>query len=413
MHKISNLKQNLSGFEKFIDSISRDDFMQMYEDYNSGKFSSKIEEEINKILLPHGVSPGIAISYGDIDTYHSQFKGTDGNRNKLDEDTLFDLASVTKLFLGILYMYLAETGRISFENPIGEYTGKYKNISNILVKDLLSYNVNLKTSKRIDLCNDCNEAELLLWDISGEYSDIQIYSDMPAMILADILSDATGKSFRDWICTLFVENLKLSNMVWQRDEQKKYVSYQNEYIITNQVFFKKDNPIGIVNDPKARIFMERKDYLCGNAGLFCSTKEISKVCQSILSEKIISRDSIKKMVKGSGWNCSSSKQSYGYMCYRKYFDRRQSEIPFFMSSYALASSGYTGCYLMMDIINGIYAFIGGNRLNNCVSKNTTDFKEKDGYFEMENKRIKSGLHYVYDRDRLRDLVCYKALFDSM
>ena len=381
----------------------------MYEGYNSGEISEKIDAEINKILLPNGVSPGIAISYGGINTYYSQFEGTNGNGNTLDENTLFDLASITKLFLGIIYMYLVENNMISLESSVGEFTDRYKNISGIFVKDLLSYSVNLQTSKRLDLCTDCDEAKHVLEDISGMYSETQVYSDMPAMILADILSDATGKSFSDWMNIVFVEKLKLSNLLWQKDFKKKYISYQDENIITKQGLLKKDNPIGVVNDPKARIFMENAGYLCGNAGLFCSTRELALICQNILSEKIVSRDSIKKMVIGNGWNCCSTKQSYGYMCYRKYFDRRQSEVPFFMSSYALASSGYTGCYLIIDIVNGIYAFIGGNRLNNCVSKNLTDIKEKNGYFEIENKRFKSGLNYVYDRDDLRDLICHNAL----
>lgn len=378
---------------------------------NQAQPIEKIEKAVQKLVSPIGVSQGISVCIGNLKESWIMHQGTDGNGCELTDDTLYDLASITKLFVAITYMKLVEENKVKLSGTVGQYSTRFENISNLKVGDILSYKVELHTSKRIDACTTDKEALQILLDVEGNYSEVQVYSDMPAMVLAELLTDITGESFAAWIEKLFVIPLGLDELCWDYNDikNKKCVSYQNEKWLVDDKLIVKDNPLGIVNDPKARVLTDGNLRLCGNAGLFCSTKGIAKIMQALLDEKIISKQSMLAMAEGSGWNNRGAKQSFGFFCYRKYEDERQTEVPFALSSYAIAASGYTGCYLMLDVLNGIYVYIGGNRLNGCISRNKSQFREENGLIYYNNEAYRSSIQYVYQRDKLRDELCELAL----
>lgn len=366
---------------------------------------------IQRLIRPGGVCPGISIAYGTHKESRVFQYGTDGTKGGLSDITLFDLASVTKLFLSIVYMRLLEYGIVDFHRKISDYTDVYANIGDVTVSELLSFNVLLKTDRRVDACSSFDEGWQLIHNIEGQKCKRQVYSDMPAIVLGDLIEIITGKSFGAWLNELIIKPFNLSNTGWTTDFllSRPVVSYEGESWLTSSGIENIGNRIGRVNDQKAYILSGNMRHLCGHAGLFSSTEDITVFCQNLLNERIISRVSMNKMVEGAGWNNNAEQQSFGYMCYRKYLDEIQTEVPLFMSDYAFASSGYTGCYLFIDPEHDVFVFIGGNRLNSCVSKNNTDIIEKDGCFEVNGVKYRSSVNYVYQRDALKNELCKMAL----
>lgn len=372
---------------------------------------SEIEKLIYQLILPDGICPGLSVAFGDGENYFQKQIGFDGSDKLLDNTTLFDLASVSKFFLAIIYLKLQERNIISISKSIDTYSEKYINIGNLSISDLLSYNVQLRTSKRIDMCDSFEEAVSILYEIEGSYSDIQVYSDMPSIVLAELLLDATGKTFGNWLQEIVIKPLNLNDTGWNYEflSGKHCCSYGNEMWIINNQIVEKDNPIGLPNDPKARILSNEGKELSGNAGLFSSTNDIIKIAQALLNCKILSQESLLALAEGSGWEKAGEKQSFGYQCYRKYSDEKQTEVPLFLSNHAIAASGFTGCYLMLDPVNKIFAFIGGNRLNGCVSKCNSKVQEESGDIILNGMRYRSSVDYVYKRDCLRNCICDKAI----
>lgn len=371
----------------------------------------KVKGEMKKLILPIGVSQGMSVAVGNDCDAWIMHQGTDGNGYDLTDNTLYDLASITKLFVAIIYMKLVETGKVNLSKSVGEYSTRFKNISALKLEDILAYKVRLYTVKRIDECVNYEESFENLLNVEGQACDIQSYSDIPSMVLAELLVDITGETFAAWIEKVFDIPLELEELCWNYSniENKKCVSYKNERWLIGNKLIVKENPVGIVNDPKARILASGCNRLCGNAGLFCSTKDIVKIAQALLAEKIISKQGILALAEGSGWNDRGINQSFGFLCYRKYEDKRQSEVPLMLPRCAIAASGFTGCYLMIDVLNGIYVYIGGNRLNDCISKNQSQISEENGYIFYDNEIYRSSINYVYQRDQLRDVLCELAL----
>lgn len=369
--------------------------------------SEEISKAVSLLSIPKGVSPGIVATYGGCDYSRAYYSDS----GVYDNDTLFDLASITKMFLCVLYLILQERDYVNINQTIGYYSNRFPYIGSLTVKDLLSYNVHLKTEKRIDACDSYSEACNVLFEIKGAYSVVQEYSDMPPIVLGILLQDIMGKDFGSLIEELIIKPCKLTHTKWKANDigVKNCASYDGEMWLGEDGIIYKNNPIGIANDPKARVLSENGKYLSGHAGLFSSMSDIIVFSQAILQGKVLPFEYLKKITDGNGRAYCSKRNSYGFLCYRKYNDPIQSEVPHLLSDYAFAASGFTGCYLVIDPIKSLFAFIGGNRLNNCISKNLSETKEKNGCFEIDGKCYRSSIKYVYERDSLRDMLVSAAL----
>lgn len=367
----------------------------------------------------------------------------EGNKNgfsecyiddSLNEDMIFDLASMTKFFLSYVYLYLDNNKemqskygfQLSINKRIKDYTNDFFcEIGDLKLSDMLSYNVDIHTTGRIDDYreDEYDEAFNCLNHIVGVYSDSQIYSDMPMLVLGELLEIITGRGFGEWLDELIVEKYKLKNTFWnykQIDGNKeifnKLIDYGNEYKLkANGEIETFPYQKGKVHDVKARILSNGGKKLCGNAGIFASAKDICTLLNKFLNESEQVKSILMRIVLGSGWSNEAIKNSFGFGCYRKYYDIKQSEVPVLMSPYTIASSGYTGCYFALDLLNECFIFIGANRLANSISnaERLADFKEENGYIKIGEDKFKSTINYVYQRDIIRDrLALHSLLLDD-
>lgn len=419
-----NYNQQCRENQKVDSLMSLGVFCKVYEQYLGEKKESirkKIEKKADKIMLPEGVSSVISICYGNKNKTDFWQKYSNGEEEL--EDPIFDLASITKFFLALVYIKLEEEEtsfegkRIQLEKKIGDYTDKlFPNITELRICDMLSFNVHLETEFRLDKYELYKDAYCELMNIKGHYSEEQEYSDMPMLILAELLYTITGRNFQEWLAEFIIEPLKLENTFWNYNEEKskQCIFYENEMkLLEDGEVIVKKNQRGVVNDSKASILSDSFKKLCGHAGLFSSAKDIAKIVKALLNEEIVSKKALLKMVIGNGWDKESINNSYGYGCCRKYKDKKQSEVPFILSPYTIVMSGYTGCYLAIDVLNEIYYFIGADRLSNCICSNKSKYIENNGYFEIRENRFRSSLNFVYERDELRDLLAEIVIFEHL
>lgn len=365
-----------------------------------------IRELMNNLCIPKGMCDGIGVCFGTKKKSVSECLDERNSNSIFDSDTIFDLASVTKLFLAIVYLKLVEERQVCLDKTIRDYTDRFPNICDIKLCHILSFNVELHTDKRIDKCVDRSEAVSVLNEIKGSYIDKPVYSDMPSMILGELLTDISGKDFGTWIDELFIIPLGLKNTVWKDvyRYKNKVCSYENEKWYVDGMLYEKNNPVAIVNDPKSRILGDQSKLLCGNAGLFSSINDLKTISQALLCERIISKKSLKEIAEGSGWSVRGEKQSFGFQCYRKDLDPIQTEVPLQASQYAIASVGFTGIYWMLDIEKECYIIIAGNKLRNCVSKVSPRSERFGNRILIDGKEYLCSINYVFQRDELRDYI---------
>lgn len=157
---------------------------------NVEKFTSEILE-----LKDYFQIPGLAISIEkDGNVIYKNYIGVSDleNQIKLDSTALFPIASITKVFSGVLIMKLVEQEKLSLEEPINKYVSKPILADSILVKHVLSHTSQGKIGKKF-------------------------YYSSRFGLLTQVIEQASGKSFKEVMDEEILVPLKLKNTFLLKD----------------------------------------------------------------------------------------------------------------------------------------------------------------------------------------------------
>ena len=113
-------------------------------------FDRLIKDEIRVLIDEKKLCSGLTLAFGTTNNSVNYNYGITGNnRLNVSNETIIDLASITKLFLSFAYFHLYDTKLVDFKRPISYYTNKFKNIKDFSLENLLHFNCILKTQHRI------------------------------------------------------------------------------------------------------------------------------------------------------------------------------------------------------------------------------------------------------------------------
>ncbi len=188
-------------------------------------------------------------------------------KKKYNENNIFDLASMTKLYTEDILFSIIDESNITLDTKIGSITDLYKDISHLSIRDLLSFNHTYLTKIDIRNCKNYEEGIKALRTIylNKEEEGHYLYTDLPIMVLTDLLSIYTKKSFSKLFNKYILKKYNLTDTYLLVDSPN--------YITLNK---------GYVNDPKANIM----GGFYGHAGVKASSKDfISFFNKSFINNK--------------------------------------------------------------------------------------------------------------------------------
>lgn len=390
---------------------------------------SQIEQKVTDFIYNKEMVPGLVFSYGT-DKYRETI--VIGNRQEvtlngsivvpaveqMTEDTIFDLASVTKLFTSLSILKLVQNGTIKIDDEVIKYAPQFKNLKGVTILDLLSFNVPLKTSGRVDGTPSKEESEKILFDIEVDTNsnNNKPYTDMGAMILKYVIESASGLGYYDYI-----ENNILSKLL-MKDTHVVVPSYKLDRVAStnldgkyyeNGTFSITTTALkGIVYDPKAKTMDQIGGNLSGHAGLFSTAKDMTSLAKGLISGNVINDYLLEEMAKnrtGRSYlqdNKTMYVQYLGYLCYSKNPILDDSELFHAMSGRSLASAGWTGTQVTIDPINNVFLFMAGNRSHNRMtfihgSQNSKIMEDEKGKktITLPDGSIKiDATRFAWDRD---------------
>ena len=84
----------------------------------------------------------------------------------LEENSIYDLASLTKLFTSVMTMILVERGLLRLDEHVGEIDARFSNLTGMNVFDTLCFRVCLQTPGRIDDAPDREEGLRRLFGVT-------------------------------------------------------------------------------------------------------------------------------------------------------------------------------------------------------------------------------------------------------
>lgn len=258
---------------------------------------------------------------------------------KIDENTLFDIASITKLYFGLLIMYLNLLGIIDRKELINNLTNDF-DLPNYSVDDLVNMRGIIKTLKRIDECSSDEDAFNVLQGICVETDnkDIYNYTDMGVIILTYILEKLFGMNYDQILKDYILNPLGLSATY-----------FPGNNITGNGRLISKPH------DPKAFIL----NKALGHAGMFVNGADLVKLSKGIFSERILPLEKVREFcINKSGYN----RGVFGAFVHHPN-GLADTYVPKEFSKDSFAYEGFTGSVVVFDLINQIHNSILVNAID--------------------------------------------------
>ncbi len=371
---------------------------------------------------------GMAVAYGTRDDHQTAGVGniqevawSDGAFvpcvRPIRENTLYDLASLTKLFTLIGVMQLIERKSISLADTFGIIDPRFPHLRHVPLRDILCYEAVLKTPQRVDQQPGRALALEQVFQTSlAPTEPPRLYSDMNALLLKYIVETASGLRFYDYLEQHIFKPAGMTETYSVIPESRLLhcACYNFEYrILGDQYHLRMDAPMGAPHDPKAQILSDNGRDLCGHAGLFSTVADMIKLCQALLSHKLLTRETLLEIGTNRTGRLGadgSYRQYLGYLCFVKSPLQRFSEVPQWMGGHAFGLSGFTGNHIAIDPEAGIFDLFLGNRCHNRVSviqppegKDITDYgitREGEGVIDwVDGRKVQSSYLYIHQKDK--------------
>ena len=372
--------------------------------------SEALERGVRFFTREAGIMTGLSVACGAGDRLACAMDG------EVSERSVFDLASVTKLFTALCAMRLRETGRLELERPVTDYEPRFCRLGGVTVEQVMSFAVSLQTPVRIDACPDRASGEQALFETaSAGAPGKRAYSDIPAMVMKYVIEAAAQAPFHDCVRRMILEPAGMEE-TWARVPEARRGDcqrYDPEYRLERgRAILRTGIAPGTPHDPKAALLQGDSGDLCGHAGLFSTRGDLIRFCRAVLAEKIVSAESLREMAvnrTGRPWPEGGYTQYLGYLCYVKHPDQYYSEIPVYMGCRAFGIGGFTGNHLAVDPERGLFTVFLGNRVRGRLTflipeegKTLTDYglrPDGTGAFRWEDgQSIPSSVQYVHQKD---------------
>lgn len=372
--------------------------------------TSLLEEGIRYFTRETRILSALGVACGTADRTVQALDG------EADERSVFDLASVTKLFTGLCLMKMKEDGLLDFGRSVFYYDSRFAGLKDCTVMDLMTFAVTLKTPVRLDACPGRESAAEALFAVrTAAQPDPRAYSDIPAMVLKYVAEAAGGQPLAECVRQMILEPAGMRE-TWAgvpEERRSDCQSYDREHRIEGGRYILREGlKPGIPHDPKAAVLQGDTGDLCGHAGLFSTMGDMIRFCRAVLNEKIVRGDSLREMaVNRTGRRRADGHytQHLGMQCYVRHPEQYHSEIPVYMGRRAFGIGGFTGNHVSMDPERGLFTVFLGNRVKNRLTvlipeegKTLADYglhPDGHGLFRWpDGEVIPSSVQYVHQKD---------------
>lgn len=254
-------------------------------------------------------------------------------REPMTIDTIFDLASLTKIVAtATSMMILVERGKVSLADPVAFYIPEFgKNgKERITVEQLMTHRAGLPPDNEIaDYVGKTVDPLPLIYELRPGYEPGTrfVYSDVGFIVAAEIVRRVTGKPISQFSSENIFAPLSMRDTFFLEPSLHSFVSTQSRMMRLERETKERTAPTemregrwmrGEVHDPRAY----EMGGVAGHAGLFSTADDLAIFCQMILNEgeyngvRILAPYTVERMVsaqtlptsqmRGIGWDINTS-----------------------------------------------------------------------------------------------------------
>jgi CubicO group peptidase (beta-lactamase class C family) len=274
-------------------------------------------------------------------------------------DTIFDCASLTKVFTAVGVMLLVQEGKINLTDRVTKYIpefGVHKK-EFITIEHLLRHRAGLCPDNALDDYKEGKEKALAhICDLSLEYEPGTgfVYSDVGYILLGFIIEKVTGVTLDTFCDTRIFKPLGMSETSFCPDPKLHVRCAPCDK--RDGVFIK-----GAVHDPRAYYL----NGVAGHAGIFSTIRDLVKFCRVFLNNGRVNNSTFLKpeyitlMTSMCPEIPKDQQRGLGFDINTRFSSARGDIFP--VGSYGHV--GFTGTSLWIDQSSGYFLIILTNRLH--------------------------------------------------
>lgn len=286
-----------------------------------------------------------------------------GGKSKVDEHTLFDMASVTKpMSCATTVLLLAQEGLFdcSIRSVTGFFPGRdLKHLDGVTLHHLLTHTSGLPAWKDL-YSNGQTRAqmidELFQIPLMNPVGSKHVYSCMGYIMLSLVVEAVTGKRIDEIASERVFKPLGMENSGYNPEQKSG-----RKIAATDNCPYRKCQLVGEVHDGNAYAL----EGVSGNAGLFSTATDVATYCRKLLAgresggEFPLNPPVVKRMF-GNAIDKSIGGQTWGWFTWPN--DMLVGGD--FASRSAIGHTGFTGTCVTIDPEQDVFAILLTNRVCN-------------------------------------------------
>jgi CubicO group peptidase (beta-lactamase class C family) len=300
----------------------------------------------------------------------------DINSPKVTNESIFDLASITKVVATTsAIMKLYEERKIWLYDFVSEYIPAFdtNGKGNIRIINLLLHNSGLPAWLPFyKTCKNKNDVlnEIYLTKLVYETGTNFLYSDLNMVILGEIIEIITGKSLSQFCSKNIFEPLNMSNTFFNPPQDKLEFCLPTEY----DDYWRMRQLQGEVHDETASLL----GGISGNAGLFSNAKDLYKFMRMLLLEgkyederfappypvfnQIFEKETVIRFTEKYETSDYFNTRAFGWDTKQPPVGNYKSQYGTLISDNCFGHTGYTGTSIWCDKDRNIIIIFLTNRL---------------------------------------------------
>ncbi|UJP10523.1 beta-lactamase family protein [Microbacterium sp. KUDC0406] len=298
---------------------------------------------------------GYALLYADATT-----KLPESQRIAAKQDTIYDMASVSKLFTSIVIMQLVEKGLVDLDATYGSYLPEFANggKETITIRQMLTHTSGLVSWLPLwsDYPDKASRIKAVMdVPVKNPPGTVYEYSDLNLISLGVLAERLTGKSLDVLVAKGITGPLKMVDTGYNPDASKKPRIAATEY----QVSPARGMVWGSVHDENAWSL----GGVAGHAGVFSTARDMAILAQTMLNggayggKRILSERSVRAMITDENTEFPGDSHGLGFELNQLWY----------MGGLAAGSTaghtGYTGTSLVIDFASRSFAVLLTNRVH--------------------------------------------------
>lgn len=281
-------------------------------------------------------------------------------RVPMSKDTIFDLASVSKLFTSIAVMQLVEDERIDLQQPVATYIPAFgrNGKASITAEMLLTHTSGL--AAWLPLYRDYptpQERVEAIYDSAPVYAPgtDYVYSDLGMIVLGELVETVGGVSLDEHVRAHITEPLGMRDTGYNPSASELARIAATEY----QPLTGRDMIRGSVHDENAWSL----DGVAGHAGVFGTAHDLAVLAQTFLNggrygpARILDRDSVEQMMTNYNTEFPGQDHGLGFELYQHWY------MDAMTTPTTAGHTGFTGTSMVLNPVDDSFAILLTNRVH--------------------------------------------------